>query len=68
MGSALEKIEYSGVSKKKNINKIVIGFLFLLLSGTEIFTTVLVCKNNWMTNLFDALILGAIIIGAVFWF
>lgn len=57
--------EYRMVSNKKNIVKIIVGSLFLILAGIEIVVTVLVLKKDWMTNLLDALSVAAIISGAI---
>ena len=57
--------EYRMVSNKKNIVKIIVGSLFLILAGIEIVVTVLVLKKDWMTYLLDALSVAAIISGAI---
>lgn len=57
--------EYRMVSNKKNIVKIIIGSVLLILAGIEIGVTVLVLKKDWMTNLLDALAVAAIISGAI---
>lgn len=53
------------VSNKRNIVKIIIGSLLLILAVIEIIVTVLVLKKVWMTNLLDALAVAAIISGAI---
>ncbi len=61
----LDNNGYRKVSNKKNIIKIIMGFLLLILAGIEIIVTVLVLKKDWMTNLLDTLTVVVIITGAI---
>lgn len=61
----LDNNGYRKVSNKKNIIKIIMGFLLLILAGIEIIVTVLALKKEWMTNLLDTLTIVVIITGAI---
>ena len=61
----LDNNGYRKVSNKKNIIKIIMGFLLLILAGIEIIVTVLALKKEWMTNLLDTLTVVVIITGAI---
>lgn len=61
----LDNNGYRMVSNKKNIVKIIMGSLLLILAGIEIVVTVLVLKKDWMTNLLDVLAVAAIISGII---
>lgn len=61
----LDVNENRKVSNKKNVVKIIIGILLLVLAWGEIVVTVFVLNKDWMTNLLDTLSVLAIILGAI---
>lgn len=63
MGNLLDNNEYRKALNKKNIIKIIVGFLLLILAVSEIVVTTVVLKNDWMANLWDLLTLAMIITG-----
>lgn len=63
--TSLDNNGYRKISNRKNIIKIIMGIVLLILAGIEIIVTVLVLKKDWMTNLLDTLAVVAIISGAI---